>query len=174
MKRSISIDPGNAKRALRVCYAALWCAKTLTSYTTLTRTAARRHRKLFGPIDVVAIEKPQQDRRSRKVPPSVLIGLAWNGALVASALDPEELVEMTPTEWKGSIDKHAHHLQIWQKLTDEERALFPDGLAILTAAAETYARTGKETKHQYYDFFDAVGVGLVLHGRMRRAGSHRE
>jgi len=180
----MAIDPGNAKRAGKVCYAAEFRDEVLADLHTFTRETARlwrQRRTVFG-VDTVAIEKPQQDKRSRRVPPSVLIGLAWNGALVASALDPEELIEMPPREWKGGINKHPHHLQIWRRLREDERAVLASSedmtveevYAALKAASVKHVRTGKQTKHKFYDKLDAVGVGLVALGRMARAGSHIE
>jgi hypothetical protein len=178
----VAIDPGNAKRAGRVCYAAEFRDGVLVALHTFTRETARvwRRKLAFG-VDTVAIERPQQDKRRTTI--KTTIGLAWNGALVASALDPEELIEMTPTEWKGGINKHPHHLQIWRRLSEAERLVIAGWVAkatpesvyqTLKAASVKRVRTGKETKHAFYDLLDAVGVGLVALDRMVRAGSHIE
>jgi hypothetical protein len=149
----IAIDPGNAERQGRVCHGAIFIDGSLNSLTTFTRESARywlRHAGA-GP-DVIVIEKPQMDRRSRKVPPKILIGLAWNGALVAGALQP--------SEWKGAINKHPHHMQLWRKLSPVEQAVLPGGAELLFKAADKFARTGNITKHKYYDALDAIGLGL--------------
>lgn len=184
----IAIDPGNAKIAGRVCYTAQFIGGELQTVGPMTRESAGKltHEwRRIGIRPTVAIERPQMDARSRKVPPNVLIGLAWNGALVASALDPVALVEYTPTEWKGSINKAPHHLQIWRRLSEEERNVFVPALAelrkrkqktdptdaagvyaLLSKAAEKHARTGESVPHVFDDVLDAVGVGLRYLGRL--------
>lgn len=183
----VGLDPGNAKSAGRVCYGSIFRSGVLVAVRTFTRESAADWRPI-GVRPVVAVERPQMDRRSRKVPPNVLIGLAWNGALVASALDPVELVEYTPSGadgWKGSINKAPHHLQLWRRLSEAERGVFVPALAllrkrkqkndptdvagvyrVLRAAAEKYARTGESAPHVFDDVLDAVGVGLRYLGRL--------
>lgn len=184
MSLLVAIDPGNAKRAGKVCYAAEFRGGVLFDTHQFTRETARLWRRRLAVIrqhiDTVAIEKPQQDGRRTTI--KTMIGLAWNGALVASALDPEELIEMPPREWKGGINKHPHHLQIWRRLQVDERevvgriaGLSPEAVErVLRDASVKYVRTGKQTKHKFYDMLDAVGVGCVALGRMARAGSHIE
>lgn len=179
----MAIDPGDAKAAGNVCYGAAFADGALSGLYTLDRDSARQWRVHAGcGPDVVVIEKPQMDRRSRKVSPKILIGLAWNGALVAGALDPDELVALTPSEWKGSVNKAPHHMRIWRALAADERcelgravkltrkkakALEPDDVhAMLRAAAVHYVETGNNLKHAFYDLLDAVGLGLRYHGRI--------
>jgi hypothetical protein len=178
-----SIDPGNAKAAGRVCYVARFVRGELEALRTSTREQAQACGRSDERPDVVAIEMPQHD--GRKVPLKIMIGLSWNGALVAAALHPEELVEYEPRQWKGSINKHAHHLQIWRRLNQSERLIVAyfveksqkrkakdafvttdDVEKMLRAAAEKYVRTGKKTKHVLFDFLDAIGVGLRYLGRI--------
>jgi hypothetical protein len=185
----MGIDPGDAKAAGNICYGAVAVDGELWQCLPLDRDSARAWYEHAGAgPDVVVIEKPQMDGRSRKVPPRILINLAWNGALVAGALHPDRLVELTPSEWKGGINKHPHHLRIWRKLNRKEQHaiaaaiswlrkrpthLTPDEVfELLRGAAENYARTGKVTKHAFYDVLDAVG--LVLRHLKRIGGGTAE
>lgn len=179
----VSIDPGNAKSAGQVCYAASFWKGELVECMPLTPETARKQFYCCDQVETVVVEKPQMDRRSRKVPPSILIGLAWNGARTAEAIGAHTFVEKTPTQWKQGRSKHAHHLQIWRRLSFDEqravgkahtwlrkrgaRALTPNQVyTVLHAAAERLVRTGEQTKHPFYDVLDAVGIGLEHLGRM--------
>ena len=173
----IAIDPGDAKAAGNVCYAAVFGDGELRNLHGFTPETARKWREHAGAgPEVVGVEKPHMDVSSRRVPPKILINLAWNGALVAQSLEPGQLVALTPSEWKGGINKHPHHLQIWRRLSIVEQAtvgkaaawtrkrsgpLTPAQVyAVLRAASQKYVRTGKITKHAFYDVLDAVGLGL--------------
>jgi hypothetical protein len=179
----MAIDPGNAKSAGRVCYAAQFLDGELDLLRLFDRHSARDWVEHAGAgPDVVVIEKPQMDGRSRKVPPRVLIDLSWNGALVAGALNPDNLVALTPSAWKGSVSKAPHHLRIWRTLNQHERLVVAasegltrkkpqllttdDVYAVLRGAAEHHVRTGNTTKHAFYDLLDAVGLGLRYLGRI--------
>ncbi len=179
----MSIDPGDAKAAGRICYGAIFVDGELQRCLPLNRDLARDWLYAGGTSpDVVVIEKPQMDGRSRKIPPKVLINLAWAGALVAGELKPDKLVALTPSQWKGGINKHPHHLRIWRRLSYVEQAAVGKSRAwlrkrggpmtgaevyeLLRAAAENYARTGKITKHAFYDVLDAVGLGLRYFNRI--------
>ena len=178
MTELVAIDPGDAKAAGNVCYAARFYDGVLSLCFTLDYATACACSKPH----VVVIEKPQMDGRSRKTSPRILINLAWNGALVAGVLRPDKLVPLTPSEWKGGVNKHPHHMKIWRVLTPDERlvlcaaigyvrkrakSITPDGVyALLLGATKNYNRTGKVTKHAFYDLLDAVGLGLRYLGRM--------
>lgn len=166
MSTLIAIDPGNDARADRVCYCAEFEGGDLYDLHRFTWQEAQRAD--LSP-DVVVIEKPQQDGRPASA--KVLIGLAWNGALVAMALRPTQLVELEPRQWKAGR-KHAHQLKAWRALKPSERKHFPaDTEAVLKAAAVRFAKTRKITKHHSYDTLDAVALGLFHLGRIRLGGS---
>jgi hypothetical protein len=179
----LAIDPGDAKAAGNICYAASFIDGCLSCLQGLDYAGARAWREHAGAgPDVLVIEKPQMDGRSRKTPPRVLINLAWNGALVAGELQAVKLEQMTPSEWKGSVNKHPHHMRIWRRLSRVEQEIVGDAARwtrkrsgpltpsevykLLYGAAENYARTGKSTKHPFYDVLDAVGLGLRYLGRI--------
>jgi hypothetical protein len=170
-----AIDPGNAAAKDRVCYVARFDARELLDVKALTWRDIQAW--ALEPADrrTVAVEKPQQDGRSRAVPPKVLIDLAWNGALVAAALRPSELVTYTPTEWKGSVSKPVHHLRIWAELSEFERKAFPaDTEERIRKGAEATARNaGKLTAYAFeaHNLLDAAGLGLFHLGRLGRGGA---
>lgn len=174
MSTLIAIDPGCEAKADRVCYCAEFQGGELYDLHQLTwQEAQRRATVLELEPDTVVIEKPQQDGRSRVVPPKILIDLAWNGALCAMALCPTKLVELEPRAWKAG-NKHAHQLKAWRALKPAERKHFPaDTEATLRAAAVKYVRTRKITKHHSYNTLDAVALGLFFLGRIRIGGSPR-
>ncbi len=167
-----SVDPGNAAVKGRVCYVAAWDARELTDVAALTWQQIQGWS--LNAVGVVVIEKPQQDGRSRKVPPGILIDLAWNGALVAAALRPSELVCLTPNDWKGQTSKPVHHLRIWRVLSPLERKCFPaDTEERIRKGAEATARNaGKLTSYSFgaHNLLDAVGLGLFYLKRIGKGG----
>ncbi len=169
-----AIDPGNAAAAGRVCYVAHFDAGELMRVLTMTWRQAQQV-SLDDAPDVVVIEKPQQDGRSSRVPPRVLIDLAWNGALVAASLQPASIVEYTPNDWKGQAKKPAHHLKLWRVLSPAERLCFPPGTEerIKKGAEATARNAGKLTSYSFeaHNLLDAAALGCFHLKRIGKGGA---
>lgn len=139
----------------------------------------------------VVIERPQQDGRSRAVPPSVLMDLCWTGALLAGEFRAHgaTIVEYTPEQWKGTIQKAVHHARILDALLPEElwavaRGLNTTPASVLVEVAAA-ARKGalcrwRPDANGHYsrgsrtpDVLDAVGLGLFDLGRITKEGKRR-
>jgi hypothetical protein len=166
----IALDPGNAKAKRRICYLAHFDASELIKITGMAYGSRLRE----DPQDCV-IEKPQQDGRSGRVPPGVLIDLAWNGALVAGSLRPQHLHCYTPDYWKGQVSKPVHHLKIWRVLEQHERECFPaDTEARIQKGVEATARAGGKLRSysfEAHNWLDAVGLGLFHLKRIGKGGA---
>lgn len=144
------------------------------------------------PVDRVVVERPQQDGRSRAVPPAQLIDLAWTGAVLYGgflALGAEGR-EYTPTEWKGTTAKAVHHWRLLSALTEKERWALAEsfgnkseaGLIAEVQAARTAGALKRWAPHKngHYaeksrtpDVLDAVGLGLFDLGRITKEGYSR-
>lgn len=119
----------------------------------------------------VVIEKPNIN--SNTINWQDVLDVAWSGALVAGRLGGI-VTEYTPVQWKGTTSKPVHHGRIWALMHDDERALFPaDVPAVIQAAKESFARTGKVVKysHSWHNHLDAIGLGLFFLGRSARGGA---
>jgi hypothetical protein len=134
-------------------------------------------------INAVVIERPQQDARSYGVPPEVLIKLAWESALLAgayAAINGAPLVELTPSEWKGSEPKPQMHARLWAELLPVERELLGGERTgnTIFAAREKGARDrwGKPGVAYYprafktHNLLDAVALAFVHGGRLEKRG----
>ncbi len=129
----------------------------------------------------VIVERPQQDGRSRAVPPAILMDLCWTGALLVGGFAAlgAGVREVEPREWKGETAKAIMHKRLWVALTPRERIVFPEGTIVEIEAA---CRKGalcrwKPHKNGHYregsstpDILDAVGLGLWHLGRITREG----
>jgi hypothetical protein len=126
-------------------------------------------------FDHVAIERPQYDKRSELARVQDLIGLAWDGAILASSFGAP-VTWYTPTQWKQSEHKPAQHARLWSTFTDEEKAIFPaDSFAIISDALERGARSRwKPGTFDYpdrfltHDLLDAVALGRHHLSKARR------
>lgn len=129
-------------------------------------------------VSNVVIEKPQQDRRSRAIPPAVLIELAWQGAALAysiAASSGARVVAITPSAWKGSTPKPVQHRQLWAKLSAAERAILggdATDAAIARAqdagALDRWSRPGASyypRSFATHNLLDAVGIAFAYEGR---------
>jgi hypothetical protein len=174
MTELYSIDPGNAAAHGRVSYVAFFDVRELVDVQALTWKQAAGITPGFGPR-VVVIERPQQDGRSGRVPPGVLMGLAWNGALVAASLQPTEIVEYTPREWAGQSSKPERHLKILRVLSKLEKQCLPgDTEERVRKGAEATARNkGKLTNYSFeaHNLLDAIGIGLFHLKRIGKGGA---
>lgn len=134
-------------------------------------------------LDVVVIERPQQDERSRNATPAILMALAWEGALLAGAYagrDGARIVEMTPHDWKGSEHKPQHHARLWEALAPAERVLLGGEAtrkAIWAArekgALNRWARPGVTYYPRAFtthNLLDAAALACHYAGRLPRAG----
>ncbi len=112
----------------------------------------------------VVVEKPQHDGRSSRVPPGVLIDLAYAAGLVAGACAAGwPIVAYTPREWKGSIAKPIHHMRLWSVLSEHERALFPEGTFERIqkgVKAQALRGTGKGYASAVHNLLDAAALNL--------------
>lgn len=129
----------------------------------------------------VIVEQPQQDERSRGIPPETLIRLAWDGALLAGLYAGElgcPVVATTPAEWKGSTPKPVAHGRMWEILTPAERAVLGgDDTAAKIAAAkrkgglDRWGRPGVSYYPRNWDghnLLDAAALALTYVGRSKK------
>ncbi len=178
----LSIDGGNEKKTDRACYAAEWVGGDLVGVFIVTVECARSFAS-HNP-EYVAVERHQQDGRiaggGGKVPPGVIIDLAWNTAAVAYTVARGAPVhEYTPAVWIGSINKAALQQRIWAALTTEERKVVaafaraqPEGVSAALRQNLIRQATGKPLlKHKWYNVLDAVGVGLFHLGRIGKGAA---
>ena len=176
----IAIDPGGSRKG---------CAGArFDSSGELMSVKADASEYASGDVRIV-IERPQQDGRSRAVPPKVLIELAWNGALLAGRLAGVYgyVVAYTPAQWKcgpkgnESIAKAIHHSRLVHALTEAEAEVldmaFPRWADAISAAVRKGALSRWAPGTHYPrgsalpDVLDAVGLGLFDLGRIDTRGN---
>lgn len=171
----IAIDPGGARKG---------CSAVEFSDGVLSGAFARIDHTFR--VDRVVVERPQQDGRSRAVPPSVLIDLSWEGAMLAGRFvgaNPGcEFRAYSPDDWKGTVAKALHHKdRILPALTCEERvvieAAFPEFTGQIAEAVRhgALSRWAPHANAHYLpvasrlpDVLDAVGLGLFDLGRIKK------
>jgi hypothetical protein len=173
----LSIDPGSAGKGNALAYvregrlAEVWFER----FDRKSYISCPYH------FNYVVIERPQQDGRSRAARPEDLMGLAWEGALLAGAyscLNTAALVELTPTEWKGSEPKPQMHARLWKILTPAERLVLGGertGIAIHKArekgALDRWSKPGVAYYPRSFDthnLLDAAALALVYGGRLAK------
>lgn len=177
----LSIDGGNEKKTDRACYVARWDARQLVWVARASLSDLTDWRETPSHV---AVERHQQDGRiaggGGKVPPGVIIDLAWNTAAVAYTLARGAPVhEYTPAVWIGSINKAALQQRIWAALTTEERKVVaafaraqPEDVSAALRQNLIRQATGKPLlKHNWYNVLDAVGVGLFHIGRIGKGAA---
>jgi hypothetical protein len=176
----IAIDPGYSARGEGCA-----CAYVTGGYLTSV-WFARSDSALFAdvlpitPTNVV-VEKPQQDSRSWGLPPSTLINLAWEGALLAGLYAGRfggSVVAVTPSTWKGSVPKPVAHGRLWKVLTPAEREVLggDDTARRIEAAKRKGAldRWGKPGVRYYprtwggHNLLDAAALALTHVGRLTK------
>jgi len=175
----IAIDPGYSARGEGCA-----CAHTIDGvlrHAWSTRPPCTvGHGLITGPL-VVIVEKPQQDSRSWGLPPSTLINLAWEGALLAGLYAGRfggSVVAVTPSTWKGSVSKPVAHGRLWEVLTPAEREVLggDDTARRIEAAKRKGAldRWGKPGVRYYprtwggHNLLDAAALALTHVGRLTK------
>ncbi len=178
----LAIDPGSAG-AGNACAA---FANGVISWAWFER-ASRATSGGAVPFATVVVERPAyQGARSDAARVADLIDLAWSGALLAGAYagrDGARLVEYTPAQWKGSVQKPIHHYRLWQVLTPAERLVLggADTERRILAAREKGAldRWGKPGAAYYgsskgatvHNLLDAAALGAYHLGRLTKGGA---
>ncbi len=189
----LSIDGGNEAKTDRACYVASWRLAALLGVDEVNLHVAQCIAAGGEPRPAcVVVERHQQDGRisggGGKVPPGVVIDLAWNTAAVAYTLARGAPVhEYTPNDWIGGLNKAMLQRRIWSALTPGERVLVASrGRAELGPRKRGDAYSGRPVdvtsalvrnakraalgqdllKHDWYNILDAVGVGLFHLGRV--------
>jgi hypothetical protein len=123
-------------------------------------------------------ELPQQDKRSRSIPPSVLILLTAAGASLGGLYAGAggcPLYAETPSKWKGSQSKPIMHRELWLKLTPRERLILggDETLKVIEAACRKGGldRWGKPGAEYYpasctvHNLLDAAAMNVVRNKR---------
>jgi len=174
----IAIDPGYAKKG-EGCACAFFTSTGRLESVEFRRAENVRVSPCLGLYDVIIWERPQHRARDKKfacVPPETLIALAVAGATLAglyAGAYGAAIVEVHPSEWKGSLPKPVQHKALWDRLTDAERANFATGdgrsniAATIIGAIERGARDrwAKDGASYYprgftaHNLLDAVGIG---------------
>lgn len=166
------IDPGFA--AHKHCACALFDSGLLVDHWQASPKECRRD--AIG-IDRIIVEKPQKDDRTISSIASTL-ELAWQGAMVAgiyAGRNDAKIIELTPSEWKGSLRKPTMHAKTWKLLTPAERKILGGAatLAVIERAVERGAlERWRKPGGEYYprkwtmaDTLDAVSMGIIFYGR---------
>lgn len=178
----IAIDPGYSKRS-QGCACALffddelvsvWFERRPSSPRLLSRGDIQAH-----VMDLVVVEEPQQDERTRGIPPEVIARLAWEGGTLGAmyaGLYGCKFAGRTPTAWKGGLQKPVHHGRLWGVLTDEERNVLGGDATLreIEAAKERGALARwKRPGVEYYrsgwtthNLLDAAALGATELGRL--------
>jgi hypothetical protein len=183
----LSIDGGNEAKTDRVCYCARW---SLENHLVDVDTWSIEGAQLTAPITTyreglqfVAVERHQQDGRisggGGRVPPGIVIDLAWNTAAVAYTLARGAPVhEYTPAVWIGGTAKAVLQQRIYIALTPAERRALQDSWPALHAPRvylndnlKRHAVGKPPLKHPYFNVLDAVGVGLFHLGRVGKGAA---
>ena len=172
----VAIDPGVAAG----CAVALFYQGALAG---VRFARARSAQVLDGlGVTVVVVERPEyQGARSLASRVQDLLALSWEGAALAAwyaGRAGAELVELTPSQWKGSEPKPIHHARLWAQLTLSERAILggdATGAAIERAvekgALSRWARPGASYYPRAFvthNQLDAVALGCHYLGRLPR------
>jgi hypothetical protein len=132
--------------------------------------------------DLVVIERPQIDARTRGIDPSNILALAWSGAMLAGELKGQgaKVKEYTPTQWKGSEPKPLQHLRMIDVLGKREKAVLdecigPDWIdrvhkAVEKGALKRWKVKGADCYGRWegHNLLDAVALGLFELGRLKK------
>ena len=172
---TLSIDPGSADPGPACVWfddAERLCAASCTFFPTPPAHFAR--------LRTVVVERMQADARTRNIDVRYLLACQFAGALAAGfAAGPTraDVVDLTPTEWKGNEPKPAQHARLWRVLDAAERAVLggAETERRIAAAVEKGAlcRWSKPGDALYgtwkgHNLLDAAALGCVYLGRMAR------
>lgn len=178
----IAIDPGGARKG---CASVLAVDGILRAHAIeiFSRDTPRALALDVASVGTVVIERPQQDGRTRGVRPEDLINFTWEGALLAAAYAHEAsaaLVELTPTEWKGTEPKAQQHARLWDVLSVAERTMLggrTTEAAIMKAREKGALKRWEPHRDAYYprafvmvDVLDAAALLCVYVGRLAKRG----
>jgi len=176
----IAIDPGYSKRS-QGCACALFVGSALFSVWFERRPSSPRLlSRGDGPlVDRIIVEEPQQDERTRGIPPEVIARLAWEGGTLGAmyaGLYGCKFFGRTPTAWKGGLQKPVHHGRLWDVLSDDERIVLGGAATLreIEAAKERGALARwKRPGVEYYrsgwtthNLLDAAALGATELGRL--------
>jgi hypothetical protein len=129
---------------------------------------------------VIVVERPEyQGERTQSARPQDLIALAWAGARAAAYAAGEstaEIIELTPSKWKGTEPKPIHHARLWAILSAPERAILggdATGAAIEAAVERGAMSRWSKPGVAYYarsfkthNLLDAAALGAHYLGRL--------
>lgn len=188
MSTLLSIDPGFAGRG-NACavfvdrvLVGVWFERVLTGTASRPAPCAAKPGQVGSGLDLIIIERPEyQGARTLGARPQDLMGLAWSGAMLAGAFagrDGAPIVEMTPTEWKGTEPKPRQHARLWRALSDEEREVLGGEAterAIYAArekgALNRWQRSGAsyyQKKFDTHNLLDAAALGCTYLRRLEK------
>lgn len=130
-------------------------------------------------VDTVIFEKPQWDKRSTKVDPNDLVGIAGVAANVTGHLRSARVLSPTPTEWIGQLSKKCPTCEGLRKMRKGTgvKTFAKDCSNCHGSAWET--PRGRYIRRRLYaeelglvpdqnDAIDAVGLGLWACGRLEK------
>ena len=185
----VAIDPGGRKKK---CSAAVFQDSRLVAvFERLTIDQA-------WDTNIVVVERPQQDGRSRAVPPAILMDLAWQAALLVGAFVAlgARAIELAPNDWKAGtradgkhvsgLPKAIHHANMIDSgaITADELNTIWRGEPIHREVFEArrkgalsrwapHANGYYAAKSRTPDVFDAIGIGLYHLGRTDKDGKRK-
>lgn len=189
----VSIDAGGHRK---LCSAAVFQGPTLAGCVLVAVFEQITVEQVWD-TSVVVVERPQQDGRSRAVPPAILMDLAWQAALVVGGFAAlgAEVIEYTPTlgarPWKGGaradgkyvdgLPKAAHHANMIETdvFATAELELISGARvrevfeARKKAASKRWGVPGYSATSRTPDVFDAIGIGLHYIGRIDKDGKRK-
>lgn len=127
---------------------------------------------------VVVVERPQQDGRSRAVPPAILMDLAWQAALVVGgfAARGAEIVEYYPDDWKAGARADGKHVSGLPKAIHHANMIETGGLTAdeLQAIAAGGACGGVSGDAIASEVFAARKKGALCRWRPHKNGHYSE
>lgn len=175
-----SIDPGTAGKGCAVAYSVHGRIIEVCFERFHERCWIHRPRAL----DRVVVERPEyQGARSDNARTGDLINLSWDGGTLAAAyaaVCDVELVELTPTQWKGQEAKPVQHARLWEILDASERLVLggaPTYAAILRARERGALKRWKISGAACYpksfttqNLLDAAALNATYTGRLEKKG----
>lgn len=165
---------------------AIWFERVKTFKPGQVRGARRTDmwQRSAGSLDLVLWERPEyQGERSDLARTQDIINLCCSGALLAGAFagrDGCPIIELTPTEWKGSEPKPVQHNRMWKILSAAERKVLGGAATfkVIRAALEKGAMkrwkiTGADCypkSFTMHNLLDAAALGCHYLERLPKVG----